>query len=82
MNAGRAQRVGLIVRHAAHAADDVIFGREIAAERGPLTSRFPDREFTDRRLSTLDRVSRAEIGAVLAGPRHEQRILISGRGQA
>src|SRR2546423_10338346 len=59
LDAGGAKRIGLIERHAADAADDVILGREVLAERRPLTAGFFHRQFTHYRLALVDCVPSA-----------------------
>ena len=82
LDAGCFQRVRLVVRHPADAADDVILRREVFAERGPLAAGFPDRQIPNHRLTAVDRVARAQVGAVLAGPRHDQQILLDAGREA
>ena len=76
LDTGRTQRRRLILTEAANPADDVVFGREVLAERRQLAAGFFHRQIANHRLSVVDRKPRPQVRAVLARPRHDEQILI------
>ena len=78
LDAGLAKRIRLIVGHPANTADDVVFRTEILAERRPLPAGLLDRQIPNHRLAGFDAIPRAQFGAVLAGPRDDEHVLIDG----
>ena len=79
LDAGVAQRLRLLLGHAPDAARDAIFGRQVLTERGPLPACFPDRQIAQHRLPAVDRVPGPQFSARLAGPCHNEQILIDRR---
>ena len=73
------ERLSLLRRHAPHAADDVVLRRQVLTQRGPCACRFPDRQLSNHGLAGIDCVSRAQLGSVLAFPRHREPVSLRNR---
>ena len=58
-DAGVAQWLRLLLRHAADAARHAIFGNQILSDHGPLPACFADRKIAHHRLTVVDPISRA-----------------------
>ena len=82
LDAGRAQRLRLLLGHPAHAGDDAVLGRQVLPESRPLAARFLHGELADDRLAAVDRVARPQLGAALPRPGDRDDVLLRNRRES
>ena len=69
------QGIRLLRRHAAHAGDHVVFGREVLAEHGPGAGPLPDAEIANHWTTVHNREPEPQLVVAVAAPRDRQQVV-------